>query len=361
MKLTVHIGHYKTGSTAIQTHFDANREAYLANGLLYPLSGRPISTKGNHSGLAYQELNKAPKGYSAMWYVKSDAFRRYKRGQDLPARQQILREVERNQPDHVVLSSEEFIRFGGPQGVPVTTTRRLLQEFGADHIQVVCYLRRPDRYLESWYNQVVKLGESPLRLSDNLDAFLPTVHVQFFDAVSYWGNLTGVVDELTLMRYDDVRDHLVPSAIAAIGAPTDIESEEKGEPTEVNPRLPDQFVEFARVFNNYRRRRNIEEAWPVLNRLGHDPEIKQTPVYLLDANARRRLLEVFRPIDRQLAALAGTGDVFFPDIEDMINIDPDAISDVEAFHRWGMLALEAMRDEFDDEKRPAPEEEELPV
>ena len=57
MKLTLHVGHYKTGSTAIQTHFDNHRGAYRRRGLLYPANGKPLRSKANHSALAYQELH----------------------------------------------------------------------------------------------------------------------------------------------------------------------------------------------------------------------------------------------------------------------------------------------------------------
>lgn len=356
MKLTIHIGHYKTGSTAIQTHFDSHRGAYKRRGLLYPKAGKPLRKKMNHSALAYQELFQAGQPIGK-WYKRSKEFRRYKRGEQPPAREQILDEVKRNRPDHVVLSSEEFIRFGGRRGVPMKTAKGLLDDFSPDEIHIVCYLRRPDRYLESWYNQLVKLGQSPPRLAESLDRYIGSVHVQFFDAVSFWSNLTGK-ERLTLRRYDDVRDNLLDNTLEAIGVP-DITRLERRKPPEsdVNPRVPDQFVEFARAFNQDRRPKGARKLRPVLARLARDPEIGGVPVYFLDTPARKQLLETFRPIDRQLAALAGTGETFFPDLDEMMYIDPDAISDVEAFERWGMLAFSSMRDEFDEAQRRASSEE----
>lgn len=243
------------------------------------------------------------------------------------------------------------MRFGGRRGVPAKTTRGLLADFGADHVHVLCYLRRPDRYLESWYNQLVKLGGSPLRLAESLDRYIGSIHVQYFDAVSYWTNVVKV-DQLTLRRYDEVRDNLLETTLNAIGVPEVTRLERRKDPDDdVNPRLPNQFVEFARVFNQDRRPRGARKLRPVLARLARDRDIAATPVYFLDMKARKELLETFRPIDRQLASLAGTGNCFFPDLEEILEIDPAAISDVEAFERWGMLAFNAMRDEFDEAQR----------
>ena len=184
--------------------------------------------------------------------------------------------------------------------------------------------------------------------------------MQFFDAVSYWTNLPGV-DQVTLKRYDQVRDNLLDDTLDSIGVPDITRLERRKEPDQdVNPRVPDQFVEFARAFNQNRRPRGARQIRPVLARLAKDPDIGGTPVYFLDSPARKQLLETFRPIDRQLAALAGTGDTFFPDLEQMLEINPDAISDLEAFDRWAMLAFTAVRDDFDEvQRRVSSDEPEL--
>lgn len=347
MKLTLHIGHYKTGSTAIQTHFDLNRPAYRRRGLLYPVNGKPAKGKVNHSGFAYQEIYTAG-GYIGNWYPSTKEFQDFKEGKKPPARELILQEIERKSPDHVLISSEEFMLFSGDRGVPARQTRKILESFGADEINIVCYLRRPDSYLESWYNQLIKLGQAPVRLSENLDRYMRGVHFRFFDAISYWTNLFGMVNSISLLRYDEVKDDLIKSAIEAVGAP-DIGRFQKLKDVkkDPNPRLPNQFIEFARIFNGKRKPAGLQRLHQVIGSLAKDPEIANTSVYVLDEAARKRLYEGFLPIDKQLAAIAGTGDSFFPDLEEMLYIEPGAISDAEAFDRWGMLALQAYRDEHD--------------
>jgi hypothetical protein len=345
MKLTFHIGHYKTGSTAIQTFFDANRDRYRRNGWLYPSSGRPAPEKPNHSGVAFQTLLEADQPV-ASWYTRTKEFERYQRGEVPPARALILDEIEQEQPDHVLLSSELFIRFADRTGVPVSQAKELVHSFSPEQFGVVCYLRRPDRYLESWYNQQVKLGNTPPRLADDLDYYINSVHVQYFDAVSYWTNLVGA-ERLTLLRYDDVGESLIERVVSGIGAPV-FRNPKVLDPTRrANPRVPDAFVEFLRTYNRDRRRGRSKRLKRVLSTLGRTPEIAQTPVHFLDVAARRRLFETFQPIDRQLAALAGSGSTFFPDLEDMMTVAPYSISDQEAFDRWAFMALEALRDDLD--------------
>ena len=53
VRLFIHIGPYKTGTTSVQEHFWQNRRAYRAGGLLYPESGIVGSKWGHrHLGLA---------------------------------------------------------------------------------------------------------------------------------------------------------------------------------------------------------------------------------------------------------------------------------------------------------------------
>ena len=68
MKLTLHIGHYKTGSTAVQDHFSRNRAAYGKRGLLYPKTGKVIRSRRCHSAIAFQEMHGAGRKV-AKWYA----------------------------------------------------------------------------------------------------------------------------------------------------------------------------------------------------------------------------------------------------------------------------------------------------
>lgn len=348
MKLTLHVGHYKTGSTAIQDHFARNRGAYRRRGLLYPKTGRVVRARRCHSAVAFQELHEAGRSV-ARWYARTDEFKQFAAGRRSPLREAMLDEVRRAKPEHVLVSTEELIRFGGPRGIPAERAAELIESFGAESVQVVCYLRRPDRYLEAWYNQLIKAGRSPRRLANSLDRFIPTVHVQFSRALSYWAGLPAV-SQLSVRRYEDASDDLISDVVATVGAPRIGESIKPV--VGANPRIPDQFVEFARRFNKNQPGADVAELSRTLAELAKDPAISAVPVTFLDMAARRKLLDVFRPIDRELAALAGTGSAFFADLEEIASVNPDAISDVDAYRRWGRIAEAATRDRFTAPREP---------
>ncbi|NND02425.1 MAG: hypothetical protein HKN91_06515 [Acidimicrobiia bacterium] len=349
MKLTLHIGHYKTGSTAVQDHFARNRASYRKHGLLYPKTGRAVRSRRCHSAVAFQELHTAERKV-ARWYAATDEFRAFAAGKRTPLLDAMIQEIATKQPDHVLVSTEEFIRFGGPRGVPQTAAARLVEAFGADEVHILCYLRRPDRYLEAWYNQLIKGGRSPKRLARNLDRLIPTVHVQFADALAYWAQLPNV-SRVTVHRYENAADNLIDDVVAAIEAPDLGDLRKSASAADVNPRLPDQFVEFARRANKQLPGGAADRA-ATLSQLAADSQIGSVPVYFLDLQARQRLLELFRPIDQQLADIAGTGATFFSDLEEMTEIDSGAISDVEALHRWGRIAEDATRDRLAPPQKP---------
>ena len=96
-----------------------------------------------------------------------------------------------------------------------------------DHLTIVCYVRRPDRYLESWYNQLVKMGLPVARLSPSMmreprprHRYYGTPHTDFDRMIEYWAHQVGC-DELIVRDYD----HLHNGAIfddfsAAVGLPS---------------------------------------------------------------------------------------------------------------------------------------------
>ena len=59
---------------------------------------------------------------------------------------------------------------GATRACPPSRRRTCIHALGVDHVTIVCYVRRPDRYLESWYNQLVKMGLPVARLSLSDDA-----------------------------------------------------------------------------------------------------------------------------------------------------------------------------------------------
>lgn len=141
MRWILHIGAPKTGSTAIQRLLCDNREALAQQGVLYP----EVSLRGfGHHDLAFLLAGGYPRWATPQPRPLSDL------QQDLAAA------VAAAPPDvhTLILSSENFYLFPRPAEL-----RDLLLSCGmapGEDVDVVCYVRRQDEALLSWYNQTVK-------------------------------------------------------------------------------------------------------------------------------------------------------------------------------------------------------------
>jgi ubiquinone/menaquinone biosynthesis C-methylase UbiE len=139
MKILLHIGWHKTGSTAIQQFLHANRDAILKRtGILYPLSG--IHTVAHHLAAwsLHEPLNNP--------WAKEIGFN----GTPEEVFGAIFEEARQTRAKAIILSSEVFC----------STSRyrisRLAGVLAGHEVRVVGYLRRQDEYVESAYKQAVK-------------------------------------------------------------------------------------------------------------------------------------------------------------------------------------------------------------
>lgn len=126
MKYIIHIGTHKTGSTALQNFLFKNRNKLIEKGVLYPIAGSKDHAHHNIAWLARSgDSKKLDEIFSSI-----DA------------------EAESTGAESVVLSSEEF---------EFIRARPLIARILKLKPTIVMYLRRQDYYLESEYNQHVKM------------------------------------------------------------------------------------------------------------------------------------------------------------------------------------------------------------
>lgn len=152
MKLILHIGTEKTGSTSIQQALAADREALAARGILYPrLFGRP-----NHTQLAIAAADPNPNNVQQLVELQ-------RQGVDHPGYQARLAECLREEKasgrfDQMIVSSEHFhSRLTKPDAI-----QRLFHILGIapQDTRIVVYLRRQDRLAVSHYSTKLKLGST---------------------------------------------------------------------------------------------------------------------------------------------------------------------------------------------------------
>ena len=171
-KIYIHIGTPKTGTTALQFFLHNNIDTLKSLGFIYPdiASDFPDDkgfTKINNNESAYANGNfiidaevlsayqEGPEAFEdILQYVFPDIAEYYKEVIDKNKTNfdTLIKYIsDKLEQDNVIISSENLWTF------KYDFLRRLVKEFG-ERIEVIVFLRRQDRYVESMWNEVIKLG-----------------------------------------------------------------------------------------------------------------------------------------------------------------------------------------------------------
>ncbi len=356
MRTIIHIGHYKCGTTALQRRLFSTRDALADQGVVYPdlnaLGGGKIDLP-NHSALVF-ELLRGEGLQVPLWYEQKRA-ERSDVAADLDTLLQRLGDVldkARANGQDVVLSSEEFMRFGDPQ-VPGLAPA-LIEAIGDDtEITIFAHLRRPDGQLPSWYNQMVKLGAKPRNLSENIAGSVRTIQVDYAKALSPWVEALGK-ESVRVRRYEHRQGDITDDFLAAVGL--DVALPEGSERWE-NPRFPDVLIETHRLWNQLdpspglmARFKEAAFAYLDAGSCGDDT------VDLLSPGARKQLYDAFVDVDARLTELLGLESSLFPDLDEIAAPTEGALLDTQAHARHGRqvmeLAFGERSSEFDEDAPP---------
>jgi len=188
----IHIGTHKTGSTAIQHFMYRNYAALLQRGVLYPKVG--LHDAGHHS---------------IAWSIKQN-----KKALTEKIFEEINGIAQKNNIKKIILSSEEFEFIRDPG---------LLKRALPQNAQIIAYLRRPDSYLESEYNQHVKMPG--IRFSGDIFRFYFfhdfTQRFNYRYLFGIWREVADDENAIQLISYDKCRKDgtLFSSFMTALGEP----------------------------------------------------------------------------------------------------------------------------------------------
>ncbi|MEC7764916.1 MAG: hypothetical protein VX874_23635 [Pseudomonadota bacterium] len=148
--LYVHIGHYKTGTTAFQSYCASNAAGLARRGLLYPSAGRGPTAPTNHAGLSLP-LAAAHGFHPPRWFTgtvdPSDAF------------EALHAEFAATPQRKALISSEEFVQLA-LRDDPEAAVAALSNNLARYRTRVIFTLREPMALLVSWYAQVSR-GATP--------------------------------------------------------------------------------------------------------------------------------------------------------------------------------------------------------
>lgn len=131
-RLILHIGTHKTGTSALQGVFEAQRDRLRGQGVCYPITARaPWPDLPKHCSVYQAAASGEARQQAAEWRI-------------------LLDEFEASQARTLLISEEGLSE-------PDPTVSRFFAGRAADFdITVVCFLRRQDLYVESLFNQFVR-------------------------------------------------------------------------------------------------------------------------------------------------------------------------------------------------------------
>ena len=251
MKLILHIGTHKTGTTALQQFLHSNRGALTDLGIHYatPRHGlQDANVVANalnvghirsvrkflsaHTRLAGQRNAHSIVVSSENFYAMSvlDAMQRRQVFRDAPEADRAL----------------------------IETLKTLVPE-NIMAIQIICYFRRPDRYAESLYSQHVKRG---IIFDGTFQEFLPIIEpaLRYRKHMQAWSEAFGR-DNCTVRQYESVGGDIVTDFLRNVMDIVDVEQFIQPQ-SHANERLSRDALEFKRLRNKAARpnERDIERT-----------------------------------------------------------------------------------------------------
>ncbi len=181
--LIIHIGSPKTGTSSIQAYLTENREKLKKHNFLYPLSGI-LESKGN----AQHHLSFAIREKYPEWIKEKN----YKNKNELYM--SLKKEIDNSNCQTVFISSESFSSFDQE------SIQKLSYEIEKLNctVQIICFVRRPDLWIESWYSQVVK--GHPFS-SNTFQKFIKSNKIDIFKKLKIWQNIFGY-EYIKIINYE---------------------------------------------------------------------------------------------------------------------------------------------------------------
>ncbi len=239
MKLYLHIGTEKTGTTSVQKFFRVNRDQLAEQAILYPV------TPGNqkHQRLAVAALNLSKLGeMRKMFGIKThDEARKY--------RDDMVRNLAAEfsaRPYKTVVISSEHLSSRVLDDDEVRWLKDFLSPF-FEEITIILYIRRQDDFLLSTYSTSIKSG-----VTDMLG--MPTEQLiearyNHWATLSRWAQVFGR-DRIICRKFERsamVGGDIVDDFLAIAG----IDSSGFERPENVNESLDAESLEFLRLFNQH--------------------------------------------------------------------------------------------------------------
>ena len=279
-QLFLHIGSHKTATTFLQNTLSNNRAVLDDLGILYPESGRVFQA---HFKLSRVLNNKA---------LEDDPLEALG---DWPA---LFDEIDASPHRRVVISAEEFtFRFDPARLAP------LRERYD---VRIIYYLRSPEGFLESFYNQFVK--DFNTRETRTLQTYMTEEDLFFLDPMMNlrpWAEVFGKeAISLRLFGREFLKDGILADFLGAMGCTSIPEFAPAGEMVLQKASLAPDVLEYLRMCNRWLTLPDGHYDFVIgLVKMSQDqPEaFQQTRAGILSLKARQALRKRFRHSSRLAA------------------------------------------------------------
>lgn len=292
----VHIGAGKTGSTAIQNALSFNVRSLAENGVIYPRLDSDLQHGLiDHNRLAYALFDD--RSFEHLSDAKRQLAEIAQSGKTLI----LSAEVFYMRPFESAFTSHEAYIQKKRESI-----RKLLDMLSSyERIQVVCYVRRQDVWLESIYNERVKQNK---HAGQSFEAFVSEMgQGHYAEQLDLWAEYVGKeniivrpYEQAQLHSNDVVQDFTEQLGIAHLIKPAPVTL------ATTNPRLSRDILEFEKIIWRVEKDpmqhhlirdvlRNISEE---MQRRSPEPKGWQS---LMKADARAALLDSYTESNRRVA------------------------------------------------------------
>lgn len=307
----VHIGPFKTGSTAIQMALAGQRDKLGDFGVLYP------GTRHRQTWPVWGLLGRTPPGLKPP---------------NVKSWEHLVKLVENPEAGRTCISSEDLGTAGAKDA------RRLVSDIGPDRVHVLAVVRRLDRLLPSQWQERIKTCSETEDYGEWLHHVLAEERSSGAARTFWWSHDIAATirrwapplppEQLTLIVSDDSDRRLIPNTFEAmLGLPSGFLTPEPGE----NSSLTMEKVELNRQINEmlathdwpdiiYRRliRMGMLQGLKTAPALPGDPVIPQLPAWAAD-----RITELSNARADVLSAAAANGVRIIGDPDDLrVELDP---------------------------------------
>jgi hypothetical protein len=299
MKLILHIGTHKTGTTALQQFLYENRELLAARGFHYATPPHGLQ----EANLVANALNVGQSNIVQAFLGKQINLARQAGAQTILGSAEnfyAMSVLDAMQRREVCANAVERDR------ALIETLQSLMPE-GIDTPEVVCYFRRPDRYAESLYSQHVKRG---IIFDGTFAEFLPIIKPALFynEHMQAWSDVFGK-SNCTVRLYEPVRADIVTDFLENVVSMGD-SAQFVGREHHANERVSRDVLEFKRLRNDGARpsERDIERT--ILSLVDEEMELREAePDCYQDFLSPHRRAELLRVLQPEMQALQAAYDV----------------------------------------------------